>query len=143
MTCRCGSETPRRGLCKQCSLDERHTPDQDGDTPQSSVSHYECTQCGTHYRSDGSDWCPECGSKRRRYAGELTSDGGVSVGRTERSGLIWVDVAEEYPEDGYIHPLYDGQGADSRKYRPMWHAKQASFLPSDCADADRGESDAE
>ena len=75
MTCdRCGSKTPRRGLCKRCSLDERHTPARDEDASQSSVNRYECTACGTHYRSDGGDECPECGSRRRRYAGEPQTD---------------------------------------------------------------------
>ena len=70
MSCNnCGSRTTRNRLCKSCSLAERHTPFRD-DTPQPSVRRYKCTACGEHYQTDGSDWCPECGSQRRRYAGE-------------------------------------------------------------------------
>lgn len=47
---------------------------------------------------------------------------GVAVGR---SGMIWTDVIEEYPENTHIHPLYDGQGTNDRKYRPVWHAVEA------------------
>lgn len=38
---------------------------------ESNAEPHECTQCGTEYETDGSDPCPECGSTRRRYAGEL------------------------------------------------------------------------
>lgn len=47
------------------------------------------------------------------------------VGAVGRSGMIWTDVIEEYPEDTHIHPLYDGQGTNDRKYRPAWHAVEA------------------
>lgn len=39
--------------------------------------------------------------------------------------MIWTDVIEEFPEDGYIHPLYEGKGTDSRNYRPAWHALES------------------
>lgn len=39
--------------------------------------------------------------------------------------MIWTDVIEEYPEGAYIHPLYDGQGNNVRKYRPVWHAVES------------------
>lgn len=35
--------------------------------------------------------------------------------------MIWTDVVEEYPRDGYIHPFYEGKGWRGRKYRPLWH----------------------
>lgn len=40
--------------------------------------------------------------------------------------MIWTDVIEEYPDDTHIHPLYEGQGTDGRKYRPSWHATEAA-----------------
>lgn len=36
--------------------------------------------------------------------------------------MIWTDVIEEFPKNGYIHPLYEGKGHDGRSYRPTWHA---------------------
>lgn len=50
----------------------------------------------------------------------------TGAGDVDRSGMIWADVIEEYPDNGYIHPLYDGQGITSRKYRPVWHAIRGS-----------------
>lgn len=41
--------------------------------------------------------------------------------------MIWTDVIEEYPDDTYIHPHYEGQGYDGRKYRPVWHAVQGAL----------------
>jgi hypothetical protein len=69
----CGQPTPRAGRCKQCAIVARHEPD-DGEPTSSSL--YECTECGLHYYSDGTEPCPDCGAHRRRYAGELATDGG-------------------------------------------------------------------
>jgi len=79
MTCNnCGSRTPRNALCKQCSIIETHTPDRDADADMtaSEPNEYRCSVCETEYLDDGSDGCPDCGSKRRRYIGELAIDGG-------------------------------------------------------------------
>lgn len=78
MTCDlCGSPTPRSTYCKECSrLQERDTV-QDG-ARSVDVSEYECTSCGSLYVTDGSDACPECGARRRRFAGEVLADGGRS-----------------------------------------------------------------
>lgn len=40
--------------------------------------------------------------------------------------MIWTDLIEEFPEDGYIHPLHEGKGHDGRKYRPVWHAVEST-----------------
>lgn len=90
MTCDdCGRQTPRAGRCKQCALHERYTPSDDSDAPAPTSSRYECTACGAHYRTDGSDPCPECGSQRRRFAGELRADGsGDSVTGLAEFGIV-------------------------------------------------------
>lgn len=59
--------------------------------------------------------------KKRRWSAVLNnsdSNGG---------GMIWTDLIEEFPDEGYIHPLHDGKGCDGRKYRPVWHATQGSL----------------
>lgn len=33
--------------------------------------HHECTACGQTYYTDGSEPCPSCGARRRRYIGPL------------------------------------------------------------------------
>lgn len=49
------------------------------DAPDPEPVEYECTECGEGYVTDGSDPCPVCGARRRRYAGELVAtDGGDS-----------------------------------------------------------------
>ena len=69
----CGQQTPRAGRCKQCAVVARHEPT---DPEPARPAPYECTACGTEYRTDGSEPCPDCGAWRRRYAGELATDGG-------------------------------------------------------------------
>lgn len=71
MSCNaCGEPTPRSDLCKECSLLDRFGQAQD-EAPEPDILPYECTVCGEHYRTDGSEPCPSCGARRRRYAGEL------------------------------------------------------------------------
>ena len=66
----CGENTPRANLCKQCSLLDELDDVQES-APEPDVLEYECTACGENYRTDGSQPCPACGARRRRYAGDL------------------------------------------------------------------------
>lgn len=92
MSCnRCGSRTPRNALCKQCALAKRHTParDDDADTAATDdANEYRCCECETEYFDDGSGGCPDCGSKRRQYIGELATDGGQCADGTDRDGQV-------------------------------------------------------
>jgi len=95
----CGKRTTRRGRCRQCAIIHVY----DGDSqpqPDTRESGYECTSCGKHYITDGSDPCPDCGARRRRYLGEVVTDGGqpdeeshisksVSGGYRCACGLTW------------------------------------------------------
>ena len=78
----CGSRTPRNGRCKQCAIIDRHD-DTTHDEYVPTVNTYVCTECGERYQTDGSDGCPSCGSRRRRYDGELMADGGQQRGDIE------------------------------------------------------------
>jgi len=70
-TCkRCAAPTNAR-LCSSCQIDRRYGNTNDGGQSSSEELPHECTQCGTGYETDGTDACPNCGSTRRRYAGEL------------------------------------------------------------------------
>lgn len=72
MSCElCGSQCVGR-YCKECGQDYHRD-----ETPVSTVASapnvnlFECTVCGTEYETDGSDACPGCGARSRRYAGPL------------------------------------------------------------------------
>lgn len=67
---RCGTAIRGRRLCSSCSLDERKGNIAGGDGDERSEHVYQCIVCGMEYVSDGFPHCPECGEKRRRYAGE-------------------------------------------------------------------------
>ncbi|ELY23225.1 hypothetical protein C500_20586 [Natrialba magadii ATCC 43099] len=71
----------------------------------------ECTNCGTEYETDGSDACPDCGARRRRYIGplpgeetdtepEAVTDGGHTVPEAElvdravREAATLIDVGD-------------------------------------------------
>lgn len=69
----CGSPTPRSLHCKRCSRIKRLETRLES-SPDPDVLEYECTSCGEHYQTDGSDACPECGARRRRYAGEIAQE---------------------------------------------------------------------
>lgn len=95
----CGRSTPRNGRCKQCAIIDRHDISESDYEP--SENEYVCTACETQYVTDGSDDCPECGSARRRYAGEVVADGGTNDFR-------------DIPEDYWYHITieeYDGLGS--------------------------------
>lgn len=69
MTCRhCGSQTPRR-CCRSCELDIRLGGRGSNTTPPTRTSTFRCTACEALYRTDGSDGCPACDSRRKRAAG--------------------------------------------------------------------------
>jgi hypothetical protein len=69
-TCgRCGSRCTGN-YCAACARDKRHGIDDYGTESADALPH-KCTQCGTEYTTDGSADCPDCGSSRRRYAGEI------------------------------------------------------------------------
>jgi len=71
----CGEQTPRRGRCRQCAIIHIH---EEADQPEldDREAGYECTSCGNHYITDGSEACPNCGARRRRYLGDVVTDGG-------------------------------------------------------------------
>ena len=75
MTCqKCGSQTPRRRLCRDCARDERHgqaLEDEQSEEQDQDVLAYECTSCGSEYETADPGACPECGAHRRRFIGEL------------------------------------------------------------------------
>lgn len=73
MTCkRCGSRCQGR-YCQSCERDVKHgNAAADQSQPDSQdAKQYECTSCGETYEDDGFSGCPECGSGRRRYIGEV------------------------------------------------------------------------
>lgn len=76
MSCQhCGCRAKGR-YCRDCERDIRrgviHDPDDPdrSDDPDSEL-HHRCTACGTEYYTDGSDPCPDCGARRRRYIGPM------------------------------------------------------------------------
>mgnify|MGYP006896944499 CR=1 FL=1 len=70
-TCgRCGGQCTGN-YCKPCQRDKRFGNVDSTETHSPDVSLFACTQCGTEYETDGSDDCPDCGSSRRRFAGDL------------------------------------------------------------------------
>lgn len=90
---RCGARTTNPRLCKECQrlerqdffvtgVEERDRDDHDGHNGSDELE-YECTACGHHYETDGSDPCPKCDARRRRYVGplpgekEVATDGGT------------------------------------------------------------------
>ena len=87
----CGSQTPRNGRCKQCAIIDRHD-DTTHDEYVPTVNTYVCTECGERYQTDGSDGCPSCGSRRRRYDGDLIADGGQTPEEIETLD----DLADEF-----------------------------------------------
>jgi len=102
MTCRiCGSRC-QGTRCRDCERDaeaEARAGDDgtDGGRDPDPLLH-ECTACGARYETDGSDPCPECGSQRRRYAGEQWSveqqglDGGTHEGQATLDGGVVKEV---------------------------------------------------
>lgn len=101
MSCdRCGSRTPWNTLCKQCALRERHTPARDADADTAATddpNEYRCCACETEYLDDGLSGCPNCGSKRRQYIGELATDGGRCVAGTDHFDTHCSRCGGEYP----------------------------------------------
>ena len=76
MTCKmCGSRChgDRCANCEQAARAEASAGDAGVDRPEPEPTPVECTQCGTQYEHDGQA-CPECGSRRRRFAGENQDD---------------------------------------------------------------------
>ncbi len=80
---KCGMPCQGR-KCRTCG-DADHQKDYYGvpadDTNSDSVDSatdskpFECTSCGTVYEHDGTNACPECGARRRRYAGPIAAGG--------------------------------------------------------------------
>lgn len=68
MTCADCGEPCQGRRCRDCTRWRRR---QGGRGARSEVEEMQCTSCGNQYLTDGSDACPLCGSRRRRYAGDL------------------------------------------------------------------------
>ena len=103
MTCqKCGSNC-HGTRCRDCERDaeaEARAGDQtqsEGADQRGPLRH-ECTVCGTRYETDGGDSCPDCGSTRRRYAGEEWAveqqglDGGTHSGQATLNGGVAREV---------------------------------------------------
>jgi len=73
----CGSRTTNNRLCSDCQQLERldffNTASEQRDRDRDEKE-FECTSCGEEYRTDGSDACPNCGARRRRYTGPLPGE---------------------------------------------------------------------
>jgi len=72
MTCqRCGDGCQGRH-CRDCERDLRFgNAGADQSQPKRDELKYECTECGAEYEDADLGGCPECGSARRRYIGEV------------------------------------------------------------------------
>lgn len=76
MSCQhCGSRYKGR-YCTLCERAIRRGIIRDPDSPEYDTAgneqlHHECTACGEEYYTDGSEPCPACGVRRRRYIGPL------------------------------------------------------------------------
>lgn len=60
-----------KAYCETCALDRLYGGRGADDAPEQPDSvTVECTACGTVYDHDGSNSCPDCDARRRRYAGD-------------------------------------------------------------------------
>lgn len=70
----CGSRTTNARLCNDCQRLERQgffvSAREERDRDRDELE-YRCTACGEKYETDGSDACPNCGARRRRYIGPM------------------------------------------------------------------------
>ena len=83
----CGSRChgDRCADCEQVARAEARASDAGDEIPDSEPTPVECTGCGHRYEHNGQA-CPECGSRRRRYAGD-DRDGSDDEWDIEQRGL--------------------------------------------------------
>ncbi|APX98559.1 hypothetical protein [Natronorubrum daqingense] len=73
----CGQRTTNNRLCNRCQTLEHRDffVETDGQpTNTDDALEYRCTNCGCEYTAAGSESCPDCGSRRRRYIGPLSGE---------------------------------------------------------------------
>ena len=76
MSCQHCSNRCKGRYCTACERAIRRGIIHDQDDPAgkdglANELHHECTACGEEYYTAGTDPCPACGARRRRYIGPL------------------------------------------------------------------------